>query len=227
MIPKIAHFHWDGPPMGWLRMMGVHSFIRQNSEWEVRLIRTAPIVKAKNLPLYAQQADWTWAETLLEHGGFSFGTDTIFLEPIPDEWCEAKMCACTNGGEGLFHGTIGSEPGTSFLQRYAGACRVLNGDKPDYQAYGTTLMKEIVKQMGGSANLRKRKNFYDMPVGAMTPVLWSNPSRFWNEEPLDLPAGTVAVTWYGGSESAREREYLLPGKGRNAAIVKLALEACS
>jgi len=224
MIPKIAHFHWEGEPINWLRMMGIYTFARLNPRWDVRLMRTPAHIRRVGLPHYCQEADWAWAEALCEFGGFSWGTDTVFVRPVPDEWCEADMCACTNGGKSFFHGAVGSVPGTDFLKSYVESCRSLPTHDLDYQSYGTVMMNKIASDMGGVDMVHNGLSFVDMPVDAMTPVRWHDPARVWKEEPLNLPDDTIGVHWYGGAPCSRSREWDVPAKHGNAAIVKLAIE---
>jgi len=216
VIPKIAHFHWEGQPINWLRMAGVHTFAKLNPRWEVRLVRTPDHIRARNLPLLAHEADWTWFEVLERDGGFAMATDTVFVKPIPDEWCEGDFCGCTNGTGNIFHCCIGSIPGTEFLSRCVRGCETVPPIALDYQAMGVLMMQHTVKKMGGLGRLGR---MVDMPPEALCPVGWWQPERCWAREPLPITDDTIGVTWFGGHES--NREWDIPA---DAAIVRLAHE---
>jgi hypothetical protein len=208
VIPKIAHFHWEGKPIPWLRMMGIWTFARLNPRWEIRLHRTPDHIRERNLPCYANEADWTWIEKLYDAGGFAMPTDTVFIKPIPDEWCEGDLCGCTNGTDRLFHNCIGSVPYTEFLLECIDRCEAMVPDNLDYQAMGTLLLADVVDKMGG-------------------PVLWSEPERCWEPDPLPITDETVGVVWYGGHPVSKANEWTALEDHPDAAIVKLALEVCT
>lgn len=208
--------------MGWLRMMGVWSFIRLNPRWEVRLLRTPDNIRKLKLKCVGNEADWTWAEALYEHGGFSFGTDTIFIKPVPEEWLDADMCCCPDG-EKVWHGTLGSAPKTSFMQRYVDACRAHQTPHDGYQAYGTDMINGLLGSMGGLSTLGNELKISRMSLDAMTPIRWSAPQKLWEGEEPKFPEDTFAVTWYGNAPCSKEREYEVPHKHADARIVRLAM----
>ena len=218
MIPKIAHFHWEGEPLNWLRMMSIYTFARLNPRWEIRLIRTPDHIRKRNLPEYAHGADWAWYEALYEHGGFAMATDTVFVKPIPDEWCDAEMCGCTNGSKNLWHCCIGSVPSTRFLSSCIDRCEKMSPDDIGYEDMGILLMKDVMASTG------MPKKFFDYPLEAMCPVHCWDVSRCWERGQIEITDEVIGVTWFGGDDCSGEKEWETPGKHKDSAIVKLALE---
>lgn len=216
MIPKIAHFHWEGRPLNWMRMMGLFTFARLNPRWEVRLLRSPPHIRQRELPCLANEADWTWLEAVHRHGGFAMATDTVFVNPVPDEWLEGEFCGCTNGGDNLYHCCFGATAGHAVLGECIERCDNMETAELDYQDMGITLLKDVIGKRGG---VKKIKKMVEMPLDAMTPVRFHEPARCWEPGPLELPEGVVGVTWFGGHES--NREWNPPA---DAAIVRLAEE---
>ena len=226
MIPKIAHFHWEGRPINWLRMMSLYTFARLNPRWEIRLLRSPDHIREKKLSRLANEADWTWLEALYEHGGFAMATDTVFVKPVPDEWCDADLCVCASGRDDFFHCCFGSIPGTTFLRDCVDSCVGLSST-PNlaYQQMGVTLLNEMVRKRGGFRSMGREMSIAYTPAEAMTPVRFHSPERCWAPEPLPITDATVGVTWFGGHPSSAEREWDVPGQHADAAIVKLAMRS--
>jgi len=225
VIPKIAHFHWEGHPINWMRMMGIFTFARLNPRWEIRIIRSPDHIREKNLDIYAMEADWAWIEALNKYGGFAMATDTVFVKPIPESWLDADMSLCMNGTGNFFHCCFGSVPDTEFLRNCQSECERIGSANPrGYQDLGVFLLKNCASALGGIDGMAKTLDIVDFPVDAITPVLWSSPEDCWGTQPLPITEHTVGVTWFGGHESSRNREWDVPHLHSDAAIVKLAMQ---
>lgn len=226
MIPRIAHFHWEeGLRWSWLRSMSISTFMRHNPEWDVMFHRTPKDIRDRGLAELAHNGDWTLIRRMSEFGGFFFGTDTVFVAPVPDEWLDADMCICPGESRPLHHMTIGSIPDTEFLDNCLDECeRLATLDEiPDeprfgrYQAFGIGLLTRVWDEMGGMKGMK----ISEMPRRAYTPVEWCDPLRLWRDEDVNLPEGTIGVHWFGGHpESMRLGQEAKPGD--SAFIVRLA-----
>jgi hypothetical protein len=200
MIPKIAHFHWSGPTMSWLRIVSIATFKKHNPDWEIRLHDTLPSIKKVGLN-YPQQADWTWWEVLLEHGGFQVATDIVFIKPIPDEWLEKPLCAALNGGKEIYQfAALGAAPGLPFMHEVVRRCRQI-GEKVrgqlDFQAFGVHLLHEVDLP----------EDMFDQPMAAFCPYDHIQCEKYWNGgELLPLPDETIGLHWYGGHEVTKRHE---------------------
>lgn len=226
MIPKIAHFHWAGKPLPWLRMVGLWSFARQNPDWEVRLIRTPEHIKVLDLPSYGHEADWTLYEALYEHGGFAMHTDTVFVKPVPEQWCFADFTGCSAYGQALHHICFGAAQGSLLMKDCLDRCPEINYER-GYQVLGVELINGVIRRSGGVGNLNARSiAFCDMSVNALTPIPWRRPQDFWKEEPLQLPEESVGATWFGASDISKEYEPKATPDS-DYAIVQLAREVLS
>lgn len=223
MIPKIAHFHWEGPPITWLRMMGLYTFIRLNPRWEVRLHRTPDDMRARNLPCHGNEADWTWLRVVHEHGGFALATDTVFVRPMPDEWLNGDLCACTDGTKSLHHCCFGAMPGHPFVLECLDACEGRIGRKMQYEALGIELLKAVAARHGGVQGFA---NFHDMPRDAFTQYSFVQPPALWADGELKCSAGAVGITWFGGHPESRKFEPRAESM-QSAAIVRLARKMVS
>lgn len=218
MIPKIAHFHWAGRPINWMRLASIGTFAKLNPDWEVRLIRTPKHIRACKLPLYAHEADWAWYEALYEYGGFAMATDTVFVRPIPDDWCDATMNGCKNDTGILYHCCVGAEPKLDFMRICAERCaEVATQDNLEYQDMGVDLMRSVANR-----DCSIPKNFRDVSLNAICPVKFDEVEKCWATDDIQLAADTIGVTWFGGNEHSRDKEWEVPGKHDDAAIVRLA-----
>lgn len=217
MIPKIAYFHWDGdgPPMDWLRHVSIATFAKFNPTWEIRLIRTHPIVRAADLG-YAQKADITWWKALEAEGGWQVATDIVFTKPVPEAWLDAELCACTNGRSRVYQfAMLGAVPGHPFIRACVseGMRRVLAGGFIDYQDLGVWLLKDMAPLMGPVKEL---------PMSALCHYDDLQCETLWDPaQTLDLPEEAIGVHWYGGHVVSRELEWAA-GPGSPYPIVKLA-----
>lgn len=197
MIPKIAHFHWTGPPMSWLRLMGISTFVRHNPDWEVRIHGTAQEVRRHKLQ-YGQEADWTWWLRLHEVGGLQVATDIVWLRPIPDEWLESELAGCMNGSSHFYHNAaFGAVPGHPFIASCLDECAriVHKAGREDYQAFGPTMLRRLPAD-GFSA--------YNIPMNALCPITDVDARLYWREKRTELPENCVGAHWYGGHESNLE-----------------------
>lgn len=216
MIPKLAHFHWAGGPMSWLRWAGVQTFHALNPDWQVRLIRSDPEPVAAGINLYGQ-ADVTWWRTLRDHGGFVFSTDVVFLEPIPQAWLQAPLAITTRASahpkrgatHSVFHAAgIGAVPHHDFFTLAAAAAEKAIADydpdlgerfapgEPSFQHFGVDLLNTIPL----------RPPLLRIPEAALCPVPWNQVEPLWGVASVPLPKGTIGVHWFGGHPMSRELE---------------------
>jgi hypothetical protein len=232
MIPKIAHFHWDGPPINWLRMRGIDSFLKMNPRWDVRIHRTPEHIRKLKLTHLANEADWTWYEALYYTGGFAMATDTVFVKPVPDEWCDADFCGTATMASGqsrwvLYHGCMGAAQGFSLMHDCMVECEKMNHGALAYQQMGIDLLDRVVSNNGGlSSMMRKGLKFRNVRAAAMTPIHWYEVEKCWSEDPIEMNEQTIGVTWFGGNEESKRREWDVPVLHSDSAIVKLAMEVC-
>ncbi len=222
MIPRIAHFHWEGKPMPWLRMMGLYTFIRLNPRWEVVLHRTPEHMRKANLPCHANEADWVWLEAVYEHGGFALATDTVFVRPMPEEWLEGDFCGSPKNNK-LYHCCFGAKKGHEFV----GACvqearQVAAISGIAYQDLGITLFDRMIEKRGGLSQMFKNnpESFVHMETASITPVPFYEARKCWGSEDLSLPETAIGVTWFGGDKSSKTAEW--GAEKTNSAIVRLA-----
>lgn len=204
MIPRIAHFHWEGPPMGWLRMMGIWSFIRLNPRWEVRLHRTPDKIRKLKLPCYGNEADWTWLEMVHKHGGFALATDTVFVKPMPEEWLDADFCGCFLNDERLWHCCFGAKRRNKFIKACFDHCSNSLKAEMGYEHLGIKLLNRVFQKDRDSV---LRCNLSRMSDSAITPVGYYEVERCWEGGELDLPDDTVGVTWFGANKLSLIYEY--------------------
>ena len=218
-IPKIAHFHWTGPQMSWLRGMSLLTFKKFNPTWEIRLHDTPPDIRAVGLPMYGQEADWTWWRKLYQDGGLLVATDVITVRPVPEEWLEGEIAATTNGGDAVYQfAVLGAEPRHPFLGRCVEACEKMaaNPKNLDYQAMGVIMLR------GLAGKLPPKPALTEIPARAYCAVQWNETRHFWDEvEDLPLDDGIVGHHWFGGEESSKHNERIATADSRFA-IVRLA-----
>jgi len=217
MIPKIAFFHWDGPPMGWLRSVGVATFARHNPDWEIRIIRTMPGLTRKDLKI-EQKADITWWHALRDHGGFAVSTDIVFTAPIPDAWLAKPMCACLDGAYHIRQlAVVGFEKGHPAVTAACdiGLRRIASRPHLDWQDLGIALWETVSDSYG---------DLCDQPMGALCPYDEESVDALWMPKiDLLIPEGNVGVHWYGGHDTTRRFEGKV-GPNSEAAIVCLAMQ---
>ena len=103
---KIAHFHWHGGPLSWLRWVTLVSFQKHNPDWEIRLHRTHETVFGLNEK--ASMSDWTRYIALYESGGLAFDTDIVFVKPIPPEWLHHQHCITIKNGRPAHMAVMGA-----------------------------------------------------------------------------------------------------------------------
>ncbi len=207
-IPKIAWFHWAGPPMSWLRSQSLRTFRKQNPDWKVRLVGPHPDVEAIDFPILpAQKGDWTRWRLLSEFGGFGFDSDIVFLKPIPDEWLDADLCIQLDGG--LVHqiAAVGAVPGNDLMIRSAEWCQLHVAPDQDYQIFGTRLMHRLV---GRPKTVHDYGRVFDIPRDALCFYNWHDdvPIMWTKEGPVKnpFPPNAIGVHWYGGHKTSQLHE---------------------
>lgn len=218
MIPKIAHFHWTGPTMSWLRLVSIATFKKHNPGWEIRLHDTPDDIREHGL-LYGQEADWTWWRVLAEHGGLQVATDIIFTKPIPDEWLECDFCACTNGSHRVWQfAVMGAKPQHEFFVMCEDLCGLMDvallnkgkhrGRFGGYQIMGVNLLKSAAETYArdGDKTLFK-KDFFDIPMSALCHIDDTRVPLLWDDRNIELPDEAIGVHWYGGHALSKEKEY--------------------
>ena len=145
MIPKIAHFHWVGKPMNWLRWQSIRTFEKFHPDYEIRIIRTPDDIAAK-VENYAHQADWSWYRALATTGGWQIATDVVFVGRIPDHYNDADMCVCTNGTKSIYQfAAMGAKAGSEFFKRCEERCaKTAERDELEYQTLGVDMLRGMV-----------------------------------------------------------------------------------
>ena len=202
MIPKIAHFHWDGsgPSMSWLRLVSISSFAKFNPTWEIRLIRSAPQTEGHGLN-YGQKADLSWWLALEEHGGFQVATDIVFFKPVPDDWLDADLCAnASNGGAVYQFAMLGAKPHHPFMRAAVteGLKRIEGNRVKDYQDLGVWLLKDLCQDMGECKEL---------PMSALCHYNSFSVDPLWHVlSTLSFPDVAIGCHWYGGHTTSQEFE---------------------
>lgn len=202
MIPKIAHFHWDGsgPPMSWLRLVSISTFAKFNPTWEIRLIRSAPQVEGRGLS-YGQKADLSWWLALEEHGGFQVATDIVFFKPVPDDWLDADLCANTNGSGVVYQfAMLGAKPQHPLMCAAVreGLKRLEANRVSDYQDLGVWLLKDLGHEMGECKELPMSALCYYNSFSV--DPLWSTLAT------IHFPDDAIGAHWYGGHTTSQEFE---------------------
>ena len=219
MIPRIAHFHWEGP-MPWMRMMGIYTFMRQNPDWEVRLHRTPKHIRQLELPCHGNEADWVWLDAVHRYGGFAVATDTVFVRPMPEEWLDSDFCGCSSDDKLLYHCCFGAVPGHEFVGRCLEECNGIHPDDMLYQTLGIELLNRVLSEDHGSLSGLPGK-FFPMPPKALTSYKHFQMKRVWGDGPdLEIDEGAVGVTWFGGDAMSKKCE---PISSHDSPIVRLAL----
>lgn len=218
MIPKIAHFHWTGPPLSWLRIVSIASFKKFNPTWEIRLHDTPPEIRQYGLQ-YNQESDWTWWKVLARHGGFQVATDIVFLKPVPNQWLNCRLNACKNGTDRIYQfAMLGAVPGHPAMLRSAQACHEIASSKPPGdQAMGTDLLKNT-----GSSFLRG-PDFFDQPMNALCAFSSadSDVGQLWGAAPRMIPKEAIGIHWYGGHKLSKQMEPKAK-PGHHSFLVRLA-----
>ncbi len=240
VIPKIAHFHWTATPMSWLRMASIATFKRHNPGWEIRLHDTPEDIRRHGL-LPAQEGDWTRWRVLEEFGGFSVGSDIVFVKPIPEEWLDCGLNACTNSDSGVYTtgiyqmAMIGAVSGHSFISEALARCETMmdvrvshNFKDPEtgmmgYQDFGPNLLQAM-----GRSTLGLHGKFLDQPMDALCHVrhtqceiLWEHGESALYEAEIILSSSAIGIHWYGGHERSKLEEPNA-GPGGEPYIVRLA-----
>lgn len=220
MIPKIAHFHWDqsGPPMSWLRTVSIATFAKFNPTWEVRIIRSDPVLVGHGALQHGHRADLAWWEALRDVGGFQVATDIVFTKPVPDDWLDAELCVCTKGqGRVEQFAMLGSVAGHPFVTAAAqeGRNRCSGGGAMDYQDVGVWMLHGLSKHLG---------DFKELPNEALCHYNWDWCPMFWSNgflEDINLPEEAIGCHWYGGDRLGKQNEWAA-GPGSDYWIVRLA-----
>lgn len=219
MIPKIAHFHWEqGPPMSWLRVVSIATFAKFNPTWEIRLIRSDHALAGRTDLCYAHKADLAWWEALRDVGGFQVATDIVFTKPVPDDWLDSELCACTKGqGRVEQFAMLGSVAGHPFVTAAAqeGRQRCLSDAAKDYQDIGVWMLHGLSKYLGVVKELSN---------SALCHYDWNWCEMFWSRAGLDtyaLPDEAIGCHWYGGDRLGRQNEWTA-GPQSDYWIVRLA-----
>ena len=223
MIPKIAHFHWDGsgPSMSWLRIVSIASFAKFNPDWEIRLIRSDPSLNDPAL-CYGNKADLSWWLALEAVGGFQVATDIVFRGPVPDAWLDAELCACTSNGHDvsrdIYSGCgrvyqfamMGAAAGHPFMveavKESKRLLQRLTSSPLGYQALGVELLLAVKEHMGPVREL---------PMSALCYYDDSAVDKLWEVgSPPPLPDEAIGIHWYGGHIASAANEFgALPGSG--------------
>ena len=219
MIPKIAHFHWTGGPMSWLRTVSIASFKKFNPDWEIRLHDTHPHVKQYGLR-YCQQADWTWWKALGEYGGFQVATDIVFVRPVPDDWLSCDMNACTRETSAVYQfAMMGAIAGHPYIVEADRRCQEM--------AEGAHAFHELDQLMGIDMlrtihpELLRSGRFFDQPMGALCRFSPYDVNALWNSGDISLEPNVIGVHWYGGHPRSKAEEPIaMPG--HPSFLVKLA-----
>ncbi len=193
MIPKIAHFHWTGPPMSWLRSISILSFKRLNPGWEIRIHDTPEDIRKHSLQ-YAQEGDWTRWRILNRYGGFSVASDIVFVKPIPDEWLRCGLNACLDGSRGIFQmAMVGARPEHPFIAQAAILCETMpKSEKMGYQDFGPNLLQEMGRKL-----LHSQGKFYDQKMDALCFFRHEDVECIWEEPEWSLPEEVIGIHWYG------------------------------
>lgn len=211
MIPKIAHFHWEGT-MNWMRWATIRSFEKFHQDYEIRLIRTPDDIKsAVDRPYH--RGDWSIYRALKETGGWAIDLDIVFVRRIPDEWLDTELCVCKNTHPFVFQmAAIGAAPGSEFIKRCDERAGIIAlSDPVDYQAFGAGMLFHFVVPPSS----------VDQPMSAFCHVPWFEAHTLWGRKDIELPQEAVGVHWYGGHETSKKNENEPPS---DAFIVRLAKE---
>lgn len=217
MIPKIAHFHWAGKPMNWLRWASLRTFEKFHPDYEIRIIRTPDDIRERCDELglsYAHQADWSWYRALATTGGWQIATDVVFVSRIPDEWNERDLCVCTNGTKHIYQfAAMGACAGNRFFALCDERCRAVVSNEIGYQGLGVDMLQAM--------NVPSQNN--PQPMDSFCPIQCDSIPLLWSYEALNLPPNVVGVHWYGGHEMSKHAEWNDP-ESSDSAIVRLAKE---
>ncbi len=223
MIPKIAHFHWTATPMSWMRMATIATFKRHNPGWEIRLHDTPADIRKHGL-LPAHEGDWTRWRVLEEFGGFSVGSDIVFVKPVPDAWLDCGLNACTNGSRGIFQmAMVGAVPEHPFIGIAADRCAAIpKFGKIGYQDFGPNLLQEMGREL-----FEVSGKFLDQPMDALCHFRHTTVNALWGDYELwgfmdfELPESAIGIHWYGGHPISKLEEPNA-GPGGDPYIVRLA-----
>ncbi len=227
MIPKIAHFYWDGGPLPWLRAQSLITFCRHHPDWDVVL--GSPVDREvpdgvrlekdtytdPSLPPAAKSDVWRWM-ILSTRGGLYSDTDVIFtrnVEPLFQEDCDAWITMdigtempWKNSIIRVSIGVLGAREHSTFYARLSkmAECIPPIAASYDYQSHGTSMLRSYFSTMAHQVvmgNIPKMA-FYgrgDSTKGGVQ-SLWQK-RRSWSG-PLDPTE--YGIHWYGGNpESAK------------------------
>ena len=216
MIPKIAHFHWAGKTMNWLRWASIVTFAKHNPDWEIRLLRTPPYIRKYGLE-YAHEADWTWWSVLLKEGGFQVATDIVFTEPVPDEWLDCEISVSVRNGAVWQFAMLGAIPGLGYFSECVSRCEKMAKARLSYQSMGVDLLRRV-PLIG--------YKLFQQPHVALCSVPWDQVDRCWDNElgGMLMTKETIGVHWYGGWKTSTEKEWECGLMDKDYPIVVLARE---
>jgi len=215
MIPKVAHFHWTGRPMSWLRMASLATFRMMNPGWKIVLHDTPADIKKYGL-LPAHEADWTWWRILAEEGGFQVATDIVFVKPIPDSWLDCDLNVCLAGTPSVYQfASMGASPGLDVMREVCSRSASIaeSSKKLGYQTLGVDLLKQFNLVCLGLS-------VFDQPMSAFCSVTCTDVQRCWEPGRLSYPDDAIGIHWYGGHPSSIREWAARPGD--DYAIMNLA-----
>lgn len=101
-IPKVAHFYWGGGPLSYLRFLSIHSFKKQNPEWQIKFHRPvsdsqAPAAWTNNIKQDFRDQITTLDVDVIEHDFEQYGFDNQAHEVHKSDFLRWRLLA-TEGG---------------------------------------------------------------------------------------------------------------------------------